>query len=107
MIESRYTRPSYTVNVYCVSYYSKQFHSLRSFCTNEDQFIRSLNRCKSWDARGGKSRSTWSKTADDRFILKEVQSNEFKSFLEVAPLYFEYLSNSLFQQVPTVLAKIF
>jgi len=39
--------------------------------------------------------------------LKEVSKLELDSFLEVAPLYFEYLFNALFQQVPTILAKIF
>jgi len=102
-----YEKGLYKVKLYCTSYYAKQFHALRNFCCGEETFINSLSRCKSWDARGGKSNATWAKTFDDRFILKEISKLELESFLEVAPLYFEYLSNALFQQVPTILAKIF
>eukprot|EP01114_Cavostelium_apophysatum_P008563 TRINITY_DN2112_c0_g1_i1.p1 TRINITY_DN2112_c0_g1~~TRINITY_DN2112_c0_g1_i1.p1 ORF type:complete len:696 (+),score=193.16 TRINITY_DN2112_c0_g1_i1:2118-4205(+) len=92
----------------CTAYSSNQFYALRSFyCRSEDDFIRSLSRCKSWEASGGKSGSTFSKTLDDRFILKKISQIELDSFLEVAPLYFEYLRNTLFQQVSSVLAKIY
>jgi len=92
----------------CSTYYSKQFQALRKFfCGGEEEYITSLSRCKLWNASGGKSGSTWSKTLDDRYILKQVSKTELSGFLEVAPLYFEYLSNALFQQVPTILAKIF
>lgn len=39
-------------------------------------------------------------------MIKEVHRIELQSFLEVAPLYFEYMSNALFYQLPTILAKI-
>ncbi len=44
---------------------------------------------------------------DNRFVLKEVSPIELEAFLESAPLYFEYLSNAIFHQVPTILGKIY
>jgi 1-phosphatidylinositol-3-phosphate 5-kinase len=102
-----YEKGAYKVKLSCTTYYAKQFHALRQFMCGEENFIQSLSRSKSWDARGGKSDATWAKTFDDRFILKEISKFEMESFIEVAPLYFEYLSNALFQQVPTILGKIF
>lgn len=65
-----------------------------------------MSRSKIWDAKGGKSRSWFSKTLDDRWILKGIAAVELESFLQFAPQYFDYLSKVYFQQVPTALAKI-
>jgi len=73
----------------------------------DERFIESLSRCQNWNAKGGKSGSTWAKTLDDRFLLKQVSRVELESFLEFAPLYFEYICKSFFHKVPTALAKIF
>eukprot|EP01119_Soliformovum_irregulare_P008011 TRINITY_DN2073_c0_g2_i3.p1 TRINITY_DN2073_c0_g2~~TRINITY_DN2073_c0_g2_i3.p1 ORF type:complete len:517 (+),score=168.61 TRINITY_DN2073_c0_g2_i3:835-2385(+) len=98
----------YSWKMYCTTHYAVQFRAFRALCCGgEEQFLHSLSRSKNWDARGGKSDATWAKTFDDRFILKEISRVEMAAFLDVAPLYFEYLSNALFQQVPTILGKIF
>ena len=102
-----YDKYGYKVQITSTCYYAKQFHALRVICAGEEQFILSLARCKMWDASGGKSGSSFSKTADNRYIIKEVSKVELDGFLQVAPLYFEYLSNALFHQVPTILGKIF
>jgi len=93
--------------VECTCYYSKQFNALRNLCIGEDQFILSLSRSKSWSAKGGKSGSNFCKTLDNQFVLKEISSIELEAFLESAALYFEYLYNAVFQQVPTILGKIY
>ena len=36
------------------------------------EFVRSLCRCKRWSAEGGKSAVYFAKTADDRFVIKQV-----------------------------------
>jgi 1-phosphatidylinositol-3-phosphate 5-kinase len=39
--------------------------------------------------------------------MKELSKAEFDSLLSFAPLYFQYLAETLFQKLPTTLAKIF
>lgn len=70
-------------------------------------FVRSLSQSNRWDARGGKSGFNFSKTIDDRFILKEMSKQDVTIFENFAPNYFEYLNQCLIQNQPTLLAKIF
>ncbi|GFO23856.1 1-phosphatidylinositol-3-phosphate 5-kinase, partial [Plakobranchus ocellatus] len=62
-------------------------------------FIRSLSRCKPWEAKGGKSGSAFSKTDDDRFILKQMSNMEVDSFEKFGPQYFQYLKTCLSEEV--------
>lgn len=88
-------------------YYAKQFIALRARCCGgEMEYIRSLSRCKTWGAQGGKSKAYFAKTLDDRFIVKQVSSPEKYSFLEFAPQYFRHLWESMSSGSPTCLAKI-
>ncbi|XP_017019929.1 putative 1-phosphatidylinositol 3-phosphate 5-kinase [Drosophila kikkawai] len=68
---------------------------------------RSLCNSVQWEARGGKSGSRFSKTLDDRFVLKEMNSKDMSIFEPFAPKYFEYIDRCQQQQLPTLLAKIF
>ena len=56
----------------CTVYYAKQFEALRRRCSVEDVFVRSMAKCEPWKAQGGKSRSNFWKTSDDRFIIKTL-----------------------------------
>jgi 1-phosphatidylinositol-3-phosphate 5-kinase len=56
----------------CTVYYAKQFDVLRRRCGVEDVFVRSMAKCEPWKAQGGKSRSNFWKTSDDRFIIKTL-----------------------------------
>jgi 1-phosphatidylinositol-3-phosphate 5-kinase len=56
----------------CTVYYAKQFDALRRRCGVEDVFVRSMAKCEQWKAQGGKSRSNFWKTSDDRFIIKTL-----------------------------------
>ncbi|KAK3611164.1 hypothetical protein CHS0354_026571, partial [Potamilus streckersoni] len=49
---------------YCKVYFAEQFRQLRKqlFPAGDGEFIRSLSRCKYWDAKGGSSGSTFCKT---------------------------------------------
>lgn len=88
-------------------YYAKQFDALRKKCCGGDlDYIRSMSRCRKWGAHGGKSNVFFAKTMDDRFVVKQVTSTEKISFLDFAPQYFNYLTESLNSGSPTSLAKI-
>ena len=56
----------------CTVYYAKQFDALRRRCGVEDVFVSSMAKCEPWKAQGGKSRSNFWKTSDDRFIIKTL-----------------------------------
>jgi hypothetical protein len=95
------------VDFYCTCYFAKQFAALRKvLCKGDEQFIHSLARCKKWVPTGGKSKSAFTKTWDDRYVLKELSRVELLTFLETAPAYFDYMANALFHDLPTVLCKI-
>uniref|UniRef100_A0A2M4B924 1-phosphatidylinositol-3-phosphate 5-kinase n=1 Tax=Anopheles marajoara TaxID=58244 RepID=A0A2M4B924_9DIPT len=70
-------------------------------------FARSLSKSVRWEARGGKSGSKFSKTVDDRFVLKEMSRNDLTIFENFAPNYFEYLQRCIKLKQITLLAKIF
>ncbi|KAJ9146033.1 hypothetical protein P3X46_028352 [Hevea brasiliensis] len=87
--------------------YAKQFRDLRSrCCPSEVDYIASLSRCRSWDAKGGKSKSFFAKTLDERFIIKEIKKTEFESFVKFASHYFKYLNESFELGNQTCLAKV-
>jgi 1-phosphatidylinositol-3-phosphate 5-kinase len=56
----------------CTVYYARQFDALRRRCAVEDVFLRSMEHSANWIAEGGKSKSNFWKTADDRFIIKTL-----------------------------------
>lgn len=47
-------------------------------------YIRSLCMTTKWDAKGGKSGATFSKTADERFVVKFITKTELQMFLDCA-----------------------
>ncbi|KAL5017949.1 hypothetical protein ScPMuIL_003671 [Solemya velum] len=97
-----------TTKFYCKIYFAEQFRQLRKiiFQSGEDAFIRSMSRCRPWEAKGGKSGSAFCKTNDDRFVLKQMSTVEVESFEKFGPQYFQYISRAYVDQQPTVLAKI-
>lgn len=92
-------------SVVCV--HSNEFRNLRKrCCPSEIDYIASLSRCKTWDAKGGKSKSLFAKTLDDRLIIKEIKRTEFDSFIKFAPAYFHHMEQSFESGNQTCLAKI-
>ncbi|KNA12894.1 hypothetical protein SOVF_121310 [Spinacia oleracea] len=84
-----------------------EFRSLRDrCCPSESDYIASLSRCKIWDAKGGKSKSIFAKTLDDRLIVKEIKKTEFDSFMKFASAYFQHMKESVYSGNQTCLAKI-
>lgn len=93
----------YTIT--CV--YAEQFYDLRKkCCPSEIMYLSSLSRCKRWNAQGGKTKAFFSKTMDERFIIKGIKKIEFDSFLQFAPHYFNYMTESVEKGNQTCLAKI-
>ncbi|KAF9427740.1 1-phosphatidylinositol-3-phosphate 5-kinase [Podila epigama] len=93
--------------LYCKIFYMEQFHALRKSSGCEYSYIQSLARCMKFDATGGKSGSSFLKTRDDRFIMKQLSKVELEAFIKFAPHYFQYMHQAIHQKRPTVLAKIF
>ena len=59
----------------------------------EKSYIRSLATSFAWAASGGKSGAAFSRTTDDRFVIKCISRTELQMFLDCAPAYFEVRSN--------------
>ena len=103
-----HTIKSNKVKSHTIIYFPVQFDALRKiYCSNDDNFISSLIRCKEWNAEGGKSKSAFSKTFDDRFILKEVSKIELEFFVQFGEEYFKYMYKTIWRETPTILTKIF
>ncbi|XP_026327976.1 putative 1-phosphatidylinositol 3-phosphate 5-kinase [Hyposmocoma kahamanoa] len=84
----------------------KEKNENKSLCDIEEGFIRSLAYCVPWAAKGGKSGSTFCKTKDDRYVLKEMTKPEWQQFLEFAPHYFSYVTSCHQNKLPSLLARI-
>ncbi|KAL3475172.1 hypothetical protein BJX99DRAFT_162672 [Aspergillus californicus] len=91
----------------CKIFYAEQFDALRKKCGIEDRIVESLSRCAKWDSKGGKTKSLFLKTSDDRFILKSLSPIETQAFLKFAPGYFEIMTEALFHELPSAIAKMF
>ena len=89
-------------------YYPKQFEALRtSYCASLEDLLISLSKSAEWSENsGGKSKASFFKTFDEKFILKNVKENEFNMFLDNALRYFDYMSQFLFHKKASILAKI-
>lgn len=85
--------------LYCKIFYMEQFHALRKAAGCEYSYIQSLARCMKWDATGGKSGSSFLKTRDDRFIMKQLSKVELEAFIKFAPHYFQYMQKAIFHKV--------
>ncbi|KAL2125154.1 hypothetical protein VTJ04DRAFT_1519 [Mycothermus thermophilus] len=91
----------------CQIFYADQFDALRRKCGVAERFVESLSRCLKWDSKGGKTKSVFLKTLDERFVLKSLSPIETSSFLKFAPDYFNIMSEALFRDLPSVIAKMF
>ena len=90
----------------CKVFYAEQFDAVRRKCGVSERIVESLSRCMKWDSKGGKTKSVFLKTLDDRFVLKSLSQIETQAFLRFAPAYFRIMSESLFHELPSVIAKM-
>ena len=94
------------VKASCKIFYAEAFDALRRKCGAAERFIESLSRCLKYDSKGGKTKSLFLKTLDNRFIVKSLQEVELKAFTKFAPDYFAFMGHTLFHGVPSVIAKM-
>ncbi|KAL9616869.1 MAG: hypothetical protein Q9160_008291 [Pyrenula sp. 1 TL-2023] len=90
----------------CKVFYAEQFDAVRRKCGVSDRIVESLSRCLKWDSKGGKTKSLFLKTLDDRFVLKSLSPIETQAFLKFAPAYFQIVSEAFFHEMPSVIAKM-
>ena len=90
----------------CKIFYAEQFDAVRRKCGVAERIVESLSRCLKWDSKGGKTKSVFLKTLDDRFVLKSLSPIETQAFLKFAPAYFRVMSETLFHALPSVIAKM-
>ena len=89
----------------CTVYYAKQFDALRRRCGVEGVFLKSMAKCGPWKAQGGKSRSNFWKTSDDRFIVKTLVNAWNVADLYVAVYLFSWKEKRLLLNEPGRVAK--
>lgn len=104
--ESQPQQPAVIKEEYC----TEQFENLRNLILKnpkgQKQFKELLWSCIPWSASGGKSGSTFLKTVNDQFILKEMSKLELQSFLSIADEYFKYVEESYEKSKPSLLSTI-
>ncbi|KAI3644448.1 hypothetical protein MP228_010612 [Amoeboaphelidium protococcarum] len=103
----RYQFQAGSASCFCRVYYAEQFDAIRQFYNIGDDFVTSLSHCFLWKSNGGQSGSKFYKSFDERFIMKSLNKAETESLLRFAPSYFEYLYQVLFNDLPSVLVKMF
>jgi 1-phosphatidylinositol-3-phosphate 5-kinase len=103
----KYSFTHNSVRASCKIFYAESFDALRRRCNVADRFIESMSRCLKFDSKGGKTKSLFLRTLDNRFIIKSLQEVELKAFTKFAPDYFNFMSYTLFHGVPSVIAKMF
>lgn len=90
----------------CKIFFAEQFDALRQKCGAADRIVESLSRCLKWDSKGGKTKSVFLKTRDDRLVMKSLSPIETSAFLRFAPDYFNIMAKALFHDLPSVIAKM-
>lgn len=90
----------------CKIFFAEQFDAVRRKCGVDERIVESLSSCLKWDSKGGKTKSVFLKTLDDRFVLKSLSQIETQAFLRFAPAYFRIMSEALFHELPSVIAKM-
>lgn len=90
----------------CKIFFAESFDAIRQRCGVADRFVESLSRCLKWDSKGGKTKSMFLRTLDERFVIKSLSTVETQAFLRFAPDYFDYMSKCLFHNLPSAIAKI-
>lgn len=106
MVDVQSSKPHEPTAVIKEEYCAEQFEHLRSLILKSSQFKELIWSCIPWAAPGGKSGSTFLKTINDQFILKEMSKLELQSFLSVADEYFKYVEESYTNNQPSLLSVI-
>lgn len=77
------------------------------YCGSFNQQLEHMFQSSYWsDNTGGKSKSEFYKSYNDKYVMKVINGNEMRKFCEFAHSYFEYMCRSFSQKCPTSIAKI-
>ena len=89
-------------------YFPRQFEALRiAYCASYQDFLLSISKSKDWKSvSGGKSKSKFLVTKDNKYALKIIKKDEFHMFISFALDYFKHVNKFLFHETPSVLTKI-
>lgn len=71
----------------CKIFYAEQFDALRRKCGVAERIVESLSRCLQWDSKGGKTKSVFLKTLDDRLVLKVGKPEAFSAVVHTDPRF--------------------
>jgi 1-phosphatidylinositol-3-phosphate 5-kinase len=75
-----------------------KFEALRrAYCGTREEYILSIFKVESWKATGGRTSAAFSKTHDEKYVIKEIKEKEFLWFVEFGQVYFEYMAKVLFK----------
>ncbi|KAG9395210.1 Phosphatidylinositol-4-phosphate 5-Kinase [Carpediemonas membranifera] len=92
----------------CTIFYPLEFHALRQHhFGSQDLFLQAMMRCAPFSPKGGKSGSTFLRTRDGRFILKQVSRLEMTAFIDNAKRFFTYWYLTSTGRVATVLVPTY
>lgn len=83
----------------CTVYYAQQFDSLRNRCGVGEILPQSLAATVDWNAEGGKSRSNFWKTQDNRFIIKTLVNSWNVTDLYVKVIFIYAALRSLIAEI--------
>ena len=88
-------------------YFPRQFEALRIvYCSTYEDLLVSMMESDVWkNVSGGKSKATFYKTKDEKYLFKSIKQNEFNMFLEMAFNYFQHMDEYLFHKMPSLLMK--
>ncbi|OMJ81015.1 hypothetical protein SteCoe_18630 [Stentor coeruleus] len=93
-----------TFNVHI--FYPRQFHVIRErVADNHANFIQSIYQSENKNEQLGKSKATFSKSFDERYIIKVLDEKEFTMFKDLAPNYFRHFCNESFHNMPSKMVK--
>ena len=77
-------------------YFPSHFQALRKlYCGSYDSQNSQMFKSSFWtDNTGGKSKSDFYKSFNEKYVLKVISNNEMRMFCEFALSYFEYMCRS-------------
>ncbi|CAG9330723.1 unnamed protein product [Blepharisma stoltei] len=87
-------------------FFAKQFQAMRTFLYGEhENFILSIARNLEKESSLGKSKASFTKSHNKKYIMKIVEEKEFHMFIDLVPTYFKHISKNLFHSQPSRIVR--
>lgn len=82
--------------------WATHFHALRQLCLGSQRaFVESMAMSHGWSTSGGKSGSTFERSDDRRFVIKQVSRSEFQAFTRNSLAYFDHMREVMCGNIDT------